>query len=531
MEDLFEIESLIVLLVLIATLVAIAVRRIRLPHTVALVLVGLAITVRQPLDIIELTPELILSLFVPPLIFEAAFHLDLRLLRENLSSILVLAVPGVLISALLVGGIVSLATGLPIATAIVFGALIAATDPVAVVALFRELGVPRRLATAVEGESLFNDGTAIVIFQIALGVALTGNFDPTRGVFDFFEIAFGGMAVGLALGWLVAQLIARIDDRLIASTLTTLLAYGAFILAELLHVSGVLAVVIAGILAGNLGTSRSSPTTKNMIFTLWEFLGFIANSIVFLLIGLEVDLAELWADLGPIAAAVLAVLVSRALVVYGFNWLISLVRGRPQMHSTWRHVFFWGGLRGAISLALALSLPTALGNRQTLLSMAFGVLLFTLMVQGTTIRSLLGRLGLTRRPDHIYQRERALARTLAVQGGLRRLEQMRQNGIMHDEIWMALRDDYLEEQTELTEKMSDLFVDHAELEREALLQAQREALLGEQSALLDALRQGLISDEVFSELRSEVDKRLEAMDLLRAIIQRTTASMEGESNS
>jgi len=183
LERLLEVESLIVLLVLVATLVAIAVRRIRLPYTVALVLVGLFIAIRHPLDI-EVTPELILSLFVPPLVFEAAFHLDLRLLRDNLFPILMLAVPGVLLTALFVGGGVVLGTGLPFATAVVFGALIATTGPVAVVALFRELGVPRRLATTVEGESLFNDGTAIVIFRIALTAAVSGVFDPVDGLFD-----------------------------------------------------------------------------------------------------------------------------------------------------------------------------------------------------------------------------------------------------------------------------------------------------------------------------------------------------------
>ena len=243
--EFLEIETLIIVLVLVATLVAIAVRRIRLPYTVALVLVGLFITIWHPLAI-ELTPELILSLFVPPLIFEAAFHLDFGLLRDNLMPILVLAVPGVLLTTLLVGGMVAAGTGLPLATAAVFGALIAATDPVAVVALFRALGVPGRLAVAVEGESLFNDGTAIVVFKIALAAALSGVFEPMAGLFDFLRIALGGMVIGLALGWLAAQLIARIDDSLIETTLTTLLAYGAYVVAEQFHVSGVLAVVAAG---------------------------------------------------------------------------------------------------------------------------------------------------------------------------------------------------------------------------------------------------------------------------------------------
>lgn len=203
MEGFLATETFVVLMVTVATLVAIAVRRIRLPYTVSLVLVGLFISVQQFLAIeVKLTPELILAIFVPPLIFEAAFHLDFRLLRENLMPILVLAVPGVIVATLLIGGVVSLGTGLPLSTAIAFGALIAATDPVAVVHLVRSLGVPPRLAVAIEGESLFNDGTSIVVFQIALVAAVSGTFDPVAGVLDFLVVALGGWpSEALLDGW------------------------------------------------------------------------------------------------------------------------------------------------------------------------------------------------------------------------------------------------------------------------------------------------------------------------------------------
>ncbi|OQY18687.1 MAG: hypothetical protein B6I34_10375 [Anaerolineaceae bacterium 4572_32.1] len=442
MENLLVNETLLVVLILVATLVSVVARRIRLPYTVALVLVGLVITVWRPLDI-ELTPELILSLFVPPLIFEAAFHVDLRLLRSTLPSILMLAVPGVLLTTFFVGAIVALGTGLPFATAIVFGALIAATDPVAVVALFRELGVPRRLAVAVEGESLFNDG----------------------------------------------------------------------------HVSGVLAVVVAGLLAGNLGVTSTSPVTKSMIFNLWEYLAFIANSLVFLLIGLDIDLPQLWSNLGSIAVAVVAVLLSRAAVVYGLSWLISLSGSRARVPPSWRHVLFWGGLRGAISLALALSLPANLPHREILQAMSFGVVLFTLLGQGTTIKLLLKRLGLIERPEHVLERERHLGRLLAIQGGLRRLERLHRDGVLIDEIWEGLRDDYAHTRNTLGGEIHRLFAEHAELERELLLQARREALQAEHGALIDALRQGLLSEKIFSELRADIERRLEALALIQASVQ------------
>ena len=514
MEEFLTAEALVIALLLVASLVAIAVRRIRLPYTVSLVLVGLFISAQRPLAV-RVTPELILSIFVPPLIFEAAFHLDYRLLRVNLGPIIMLAVPGVLITTLFVGGAVALGTGLPFVVAVVFGALIAATDPVAVVALFRALGVPRQLAAAVEGESLFNDGTAIVVFNIALTAALTGAFDPVAGVFDFVRVAAGGIAVGFALGWLGAQLMARVEDRLVVTTLTTLLAFGSYLAAEWLHVSGVLAVVIAGLLAGNVGLASATPTTKIMLFNLWDYVGFLANSLVFLLIGLEVDLTELWSNLGPISVAVGAVLIGRGVVVYGMPLIARVRRRRPRLPLSWRHVLFWGGLRGAISLALALSLPARLIERDLLVSMTFGVLLFSLLVQGTTIQFLLDRTGLTERLPHRVAREKRMGQLYAAQAGLRQLERLHQEGLLPYEMWSGMRAEYSQAQTQLTGRIIELFHDHAELEREMLIQARREALQAERGALGDALRRGLISEHVQGQLVADIDYRLEALELIQ----------------
>jgi CPA1 family monovalent cation:H+ antiporter len=332
-------------------------------------------------------------------------------------------------------------------------------------------------------------------------------------------VAAGGLAIGLLMGWLVAQLMARIDDRLIVTTLITLLAYGSYLAAEQFHVSGVLAVVAAGIVSGNVGLASAAPTTKIMLFNLWDFLAFLANSLVFLLIGLSVDLPQLWAGLGAIAVAVVAVLGGRAVVVYGMSALVHLAEGKPHIPSQWRHVLFWGGLRGAISLALALSLPFTLPHRETLLSMTFGVVLFTLLVQGTTIQFLLTRLGLTQRPEHRVRREKQLGRLFTARAGLRRLEQLHREGLLTDEMWVGLREDYHQARDQLVEEMSELFIEHPELEREMLLQARREALQAERGALGDALRRGLLSEHTYEELRADVDHRLEALEMIQANIQ------------
>ncbi|MBW6473119.1 MAG: cation:proton antiporter, partial [Anaerolineaceae bacterium] len=198
----------------------------------------------------------------PPLVFEAAFHLNLTELRRNLTSILIMAVPGVLLTTLIVGGIVSFGTGLALPIALVFGSLVAATDPVAVVSLFRLLGVPKRLSVLVEGESLLNDGTALVLFNLMLAIVITGEFNLLSGVLEFIKVLVGGIMLGLLLGWITSRLISRIDDYLIEITLTTVLAYGSYLLAEQMHFSGVLAVVAAGLITGSLGPQGMSPTTR-----------------------------------------------------------------------------------------------------------------------------------------------------------------------------------------------------------------------------------------------------------------------------
>jgi CPA1 family monovalent cation:H+ antiporter len=340
MESLLHTETIIIELLLIASLVAIFVQRIRLPYTVALVLVGLALTF-QDIIRVELTREIILALFLPPLLFEAAFHIDFRALRENMTPILVMAIPGVILSTFIIGGLVSFGTSLALPVALVFGSLIAATDPVAVIAIFRALGVPKKLATLVEGESLFNDGTAVVLFNIILGVALTGHFSLAEGLWEFVKVSAGGLAIGLGLGWVTAQIIARVDDYLIETTLTTVLAFGSFLIAEEIHVSGVLAVVAAGIVNGNIGPRGMSPSTKIVLFNFWEYLAFLANSLIFLLIGLEIELNILFENMDSIIIAVIAVLLGRVVAVYGLNWIVSRFVGQ-KVPLSWQHVLTWG---------------------------------------------------------------------------------------------------------------------------------------------------------------------------------------------
>jgi CPA1 family monovalent cation:H+ antiporter len=503
MDSLVQIEILVLELMLIVSVVAVAVRRFRIPYTVALVLVGAALSLRSSLDI-RLTPQLILSLFLPPLVFEAAFHLNVEAVRRNLPTILLFAVPGVILNMLLVGGIVAWGAGLPLSLTLVFGALISATDPVAVVAIFRKLGVPKRLEVLLEGESLLNDGTAIVAFQLAVASLALGGFNLGQGLIDFVRVSAGGLLVGLVLGWLISRMIAQIDDHLVETTLTTVLAYGSYLLAEQLHVSGVLAVVVAGLVNGNLGPRGMSPTTRIVVLNFWEYVAFLANSAVFLLIGLQIDVPGLAANGQPILWAVVGVLVSRAVVVYG----LSMLGGR--LPWSWRHVLYWGGLRGGIALALALSLPAAIGPGRTAITvMTFGVVLFTLVGQGLTMAPFVRRLGLTQRGEAQVEYERRHARALSTRAAYQHLSRLHRDGLLSGPTWETL-EPVLRERTEaLTAAVKDVLSSAPDIEAQELETARREALRASRSSLAGLRRDGVVRDEIYEELVAEVDAALE----------------------
>lgn len=507
MEQFLQAETLVIELLLIAALVAIAVRRLRIPYTVALVVVGLAITFQAPLAI-NLTPELILTIFVPPLVFEAAFHLNLTEIRRNLAGILLLAVPGVLATMLIVGGIIAGATTLSLPVALVFGALISATDPVAVVALFRVIGVPKRLAVLVESESLFNDGTAIVLFNMVLAIAITGRFDWIGGMIDFLRVSAGGVAVGILLGWLTSRLIARVDDYLIETTLTTVLAFGAYLLSERLDFSGVLAVVAAGIVAGNFGPQGMSPTTRIVLYNFWEYVAFLANSLVFLLLGLQVNIPALVAAWQPVSMAIVAVLAARAVVVYALSWLTSVLA--EPIPLKWQHVMTWGGLRGAISLALALSLPQTLGADVPILrTMAFGVVLFTLLVQGLTMGRLVRWLKIVTRGAGQVEYEMRHARLTALRVADARLDRLHAEGLLSTPTWENLKPLVTRDATQLADSVRDVLATDPGLAAEELDTGWRELIRAQRSAVQGLQSDGVISKDVFETLVVELDEKLQ----------------------
>lgn len=385
----------IVELLLIALAVALITRRTRRPYTVALVIAGLVLGMLQLVEAIQLSKELVLTVFLPPLLFEGALHIRAAILRPRAVLVLSLSLLGTLLTALIVGAAAHWLLGFDWLSGLLLGAIIAPTDPVSVLATFRAAHVDEELATIVESESLFNDGIAVVLYLLLLNALGGTPLEPFRGIGEFALVVGGGALVGLGLGFLSMRLLSRLGDHLVEVMVTLVAAYGAFLLAEEFHVSGVIAVAVIGLVIGNHGWSRApSLETRKNVALFWEVVAFLVNSILFLLVGFELRPSLLIDDLLSIVIAFGVLIVGRALIVYGMGAL-SRWRGRG-LPSSWQHVIVWGGLRGSVPVALALGLPLTLAGRDNLVAIVFGVVLFSLLGQGLTIPSLLRRLGLVR---------------------------------------------------------------------------------------------------------------------------------------
>jgi CPA1 family monovalent cation:H+ antiporter len=414
-EQLLTTTVIVVLLLFVAAISAIVTRKISFPYTVGLVVVGMLLGLAAseiswlaPMQEIELSREIILFVILPTLLFDAAINVHAKVLLKSIAPILVLATIGLLISTAIVGVGMGQFSPLPLGVALLFGALISATDPVAVIALFRELGVNEQLSTLVDGESLFNDATAIVVFNLILAIVLTsggslGEYPIAAAVGNFLLVFFGGLLVGVTLGVTLIVLMRLAGDDVLAQiALTSVIAYVAFIVADyFLGLSGVMAVVGAGVFAAWRAKQIFAQEIRRYIASYWEYAAFVANSLIFLLIGLtEFEHFENFAQradhLAYVAAAIAIVLVARAVVVYGLTPVINALSKADPVDRPYQHVMFWGGLRGAIPLALVLGLPRDFAYRPLLLDLTFGVVLFSLLVQGTTINKMLQVLKLSK---------------------------------------------------------------------------------------------------------------------------------------
>ncbi|NCC50247.1 MAG: sodium:proton antiporter [Spartobacteria bacterium] len=458
---------------LIAALGAIFFRQIHFPYTIGLVLVGLALGSMadrfEPLAFVHhfhLTPNIILYILLPTLIYDAALNIDTRLLVKNLTPVVALAAPGLVIATLITGGLVALISPLGLGAAMVFGALISATDPVAVIALFKELGAPKRLTMLVDGESLFNDATSIVAFDIMRGLVVGGVLTGTvlfSATSQFILVFLGGFLVGALIGYamILIFMLAK-NDPLIEIAISSVIAYAAFILAQYyLNLSGVMAVVGAGLVIAWYGATHFTPAVKAYMEQFWSYASFLANSFIFLLLGLTEDFITRgigrWTQYALIiAVAIVSILIARAVVIFGLVPLLNRLPKSEYIGKRKQAVMFWGGLRGALPIGLAISLPADFPNRAEIIQMTLGVVMFTLLLQGTTISKLMHALKLDQ-PNLADRLSRAQALISARKEAHRRISQLEQTRPMLPKTLIKnVGDKYLRGITEAEKALQEL---------------------------------------------------------------------------
>ncbi|MCE7869425.1 Na+/H+ antiporter [bacterium CPR1] len=500
--------TLLLPLMLAAIIVAFVGNWLRLPYAISLVVAGLLMTPLQLTGGATLDPGLLVTVLLPPLLFESALNLRLTSLQANWRPLTIYAVLGTILSSLLVGFLSSTLLTLPLASALVFGALISSTDPISVVAVFKQCKVGQRLALLVEGESLFNDGVSVVLFSVLLAAATSASatIAPGHVLVRFVFVILGGAGVGVAVGLLASRLTREFDDPPLEITLTCLVAWGAFLLAESFHVSGVIATVTAGLTVANYGMATGmSPGTRLSVHSFWEFAAFLANSLVFLLLGIQETLVNFWGDLGGIAVAFLLVLLGRAAAVYG---LAPVVNGLgAQIPPSWLHIMVWSGLRGALAVALVSGLPPDFPGAQRLIHLTYGVVLFSLLLQGTTMSWLLRKLGITSAPERLQDYRRLSSQARAARAALKMVESRQSQGLPRPIAEETSRH-YRAKLEALEQELSGLEVTHRELFDEQLLETRKLALTAEKASLLEDQRAGLLEEEDMLELFVELDREL-----------------------
>lgn len=466
----------------------------------------------------EISSEAILFVFLPALIFESALAIDVRRLLDDIAPILLLAIVGLLISTFIIGYVMWAVSGVALVACLLLGAIVSATDPVAVVAIFKDLGAPKRLAILVEGESLFNDATAIVLFTI-LAVMLTGGAEPSflSGTWSFVKVFVGGIAVGYALAYAVCFVIGRLRNLpLVEITLTISLAYLSFIIAEhYLHVSGVMAVVTAALVVGSIGRTAISPEAWHGLEETWEQLGFWANSLIFVFVGIIVPkiLSNAGvAELGLLVVLVITGFAARAAILYGLLPIFNLVGLAERVSTGYKTVMFWGGLCGAVSLALALAVienPAVTADVQTFVGvLVTGFVLFTLFVNAPNMKPMMSLFGLDKlSAADLAVRDRAMALSLAHIGEV--IESVAKEYRVDPEVSRQVVDGYAARAQEVEASLQDL---KAEVKDEDWLRIGLAALGNqERKAYLTYYSAGYVSPPIARLLLSQIDDILDGL--------------------
>jgi CPA1 family monovalent cation:H+ antiporter len=513
---LHEIELLLLALMVAVAGLSILARLVRVPYPILLVLGGLVIGFVPAMPAVELPPELVLVAFLPPLLYWSGFFSSPRDLRADARAITLAAVGLVLATT---GAVAVVAhakvDGLSWPAAFALGAIVSPTDPLAATAIARRLGVPRRLITVLEGESLVNDATALVAYRVAVAAAVSGSFVIWQAGLRFLVGATGGVLVGLLVGWLIAEVRRRLDDPVVEIVISVVTGYVAYLPAELLGVSGVLAAVTAGLYVGWRAPELASPSTRLLGFSFWEVMVYLANAVLFILVGLQ--LRPILSGLGGTAVAVLvgqAALISAVVIAVRLGWvftvpyLVRLLDRRQAQRlrragARERLVTGWSGMRGAVSLAAALALPEDFPMRNLILFLTFAVILATLVLQGLTLPSLIRRLRVT--ADGAEEQEELRARMAATKAALERLDELAGEDWTRDDTVARLHALFEFRRRRLKARAGIWEDDGAEDRSLAYQRLVRELLQAQHQAIVRLRNQGTISNDVMHRIERELD--------------------------
>jgi len=494
------------LLVLTVSLSVATVSRIfswlrQIPYTLLLVIVGLALSFVN-VRFVNLSPELILEIFLPPLLFEAAWNVRWRELKENGFPVTLFAIGGVLISIGVIAFALQQFTDLPLTISLLVGASLSTTDPVSVVALFREVGASKRLTVLMEGESLFNDGVAVVAFVILVDLPFGVNVFSFPNTLSRFLLFVGiGVAVGCIIGFSLSYLTQRFDLPVVEQSITLVAAYGTYLVTEELDGSGVIGVVIVGLILGNFGSRLGmNPRTRLFLSEFWEFLAFLVNSIVFLLIGDQINISSLTDNLDLILVAIVATLLSRAIFIYGLSTLSNLVT-KTDINLREQTALWWGGLRGSVSIALALSVPVILPGRQEIIETVFGVVLFTLLVQGITTKWFLQKLNLIGDEPIRQAYSELLARRVAMQRVLEFMERIDYGFDVNSELYIERKNLIQEQLQDVENKINQLQIEYPRIKSLDFEQLDEQLLNIEADTYAEFIRSGRLNNNPYPILK------------------------------
>lgn len=498
-----ELESLLLVLA-IGAAVAIAAKRVNLPYNVVLVLVGLILVFLDVMPRMPMNPEVILVVFLPLLVFEGALFADADDMRAAARPILALAVPGVLLSLMGTAAVATWALALPFAAALLLGALLAITDTVSVLLAFRSVRVPHRLAAIMEGESLFNDGTALVLVTLATSVVASGHVSVATTLRQLLVAIVGGLAIGAGFGALGSTVLRRTPDHLTAILASLVLVFATSLAAEALHASPVIAVVVAGVIVGQAARRLLEPSRVLALHGFWETTGFTLNVLIFLEVGMQISAPMLFEQAPSILLALLALHAGRAVAVYGCFFALRALK-RENVPLRWQHVMLAGNIKGALSMAAVLALPQGLPHRDRLITIVFGVTFVTLVTQALPFRSILRRLGVAMSPPD-PELDEAKAILVEARRGQAELDELLASGLIsrkdHAERRAAFQRQIIRAEERLREP-------GGEVVRDAL--ADVAILTAQKAALLDAARRGLITEDTAQARVNVIDRELVAM--------------------